>query len=92
MLKRRAAPADNGAGSEEDTAIDGNGGNLIRTLRLMFGMTRKEFAYEVSVTVSTVNRWEKAHSEANRLARKAIDELARYRGLGHLAAGATQPD
>jgi DNA-binding transcriptional regulator YiaG len=69
-----------------------NRGNLIRTLRQTLGMTQEEFAHEVGVTVSTVNRWENAHSEPNKLAWKAIRELAVSRGLDDLAGAATQPD
>ena len=36
--------------------------SLIRTLRQQLGMTQEEFAHEIAVTVSTVNRWENAHA------------------------------
>jgi putative transcriptional regulator len=55
--------------------------NLIRTLRQQLNMTQEEFAHEVAVTVSTVNRWENAHAEPSKLAWKAIRDLARQRGL-----------
>ena len=61
--------------------MDENAGNLIRTLRQKLGMTQEEFAHEIAVTVSTVNRWENAHAEPSKLAWKAIQELARKRGL-----------
>ena len=61
--------------------MDENAGNLIRTLRQKLGMTQEEFAHEIAVTVSTVNRWENAHAEPSKLAWKAIQELARRRGL-----------
>jgi DNA-binding transcriptional regulator YiaG len=48
-------------------------------------MTQEEFAHEVAVTVSTVNRWENAHAEPSKLAWKAIQDLARKRGLTELA-------
>ena len=35
----------------------------------------------LAVTVSTVNRWENAHAEPSKLAWKAIQDLARKRGL-----------
>jgi len=44
-------------------------------------MTQEEFAHEIAVTVSTVNRWENAHAEPSKLAWKAIKDLARQRGL-----------
>ncbi len=43
--------------------MDDNAGNLIRTLRQKLSMTQEEFAHEIAVTVSTVNRWENAHAE-----------------------------
>ena len=61
--------------------MDENAGNLIRTLRQKLSMTQEEFAHEIAVTVSTVNRWENAHAEPSKLAWKAIQDLARKRGL-----------
>jgi DNA-binding transcriptional regulator YiaG len=55
--------------------------SLVRTLRQQLGMTQEEFAHEIAVTVSTVNRWENAHAEPSKLAWKAIRDLARQRGL-----------
>jgi DNA-binding transcriptional regulator YiaG len=55
--------------------------NLIRTLRQQLNMTQEEFAHEIAVTVSTVNRWENSHAEPSKLAWKAIRELAERRGL-----------
>jgi DNA-binding transcriptional regulator YiaG len=63
-----------------------NAGTLIRTLRQRLGITQEEFAHAVAVTVSTVNRWENAHSEPSKLAWKAIQELAHRRGLSDLAS------
>ena len=61
--------------------MEENAGNLIRTLRQKLGMTQEEFAHEIAVTVSTVNRWENAHAEPSKLAWKAIQDLARKRGV-----------
>ena len=61
--------------------MEENSGNLIRTLRQKLGMTQEEFAHEIAVTVSTVNRWENSHAEPSKLAWKAINDLARKRGL-----------
>ena len=61
--------------------MDDNAGNLIRTLRQKLSMTQEEFAHEIAVTVSTVNRWENAHAEPSKLAWKAISDLARKRGV-----------
>jgi len=67
--------------SEVEYPMEENAGNLIRSLRQKLGMTQEEFAHEVAVTVSTVNRWENAHAEPSKLAWKAIQDLARKRGL-----------
>lgn len=49
----------------------------IRELRLRLGMTQEEFAHAVAVTFSTVNRWENGHAKPSKLARRAIEALAR---------------
>ena len=55
--------------------------SLIRTLRQQLGMTQEEFAHQIAVTVSAVNRWENSHAEPSKLAWKAIRDLATQRGL-----------
>jgi len=67
--------------------MDENAGSLIRTLRQKLGMTQEEFAHEIAVTVSTVNRWENAHAEPSKLAWKAINDLARKRGMSEDIVG-----
>ena len=54
--------------------------SLVRTLRQQLGMTQEEFAHEIAVTVSTVNRWENGHANPSKLAWRAIQGLARKRG------------
>jgi putative transcriptional regulator len=49
----------------------------IRELRVRLGMTQEEFAHAVAVTFSTVNRWENGHAKPSKLARRAIEALAR---------------
>jgi putative transcriptional regulator len=56
-------------------------GTIIRRLRQQLGLTQEEFAHEIAVTVSTVNRWENAHAAPSKLAWKVIHDLARQRGL-----------
>ena len=56
-------------------------GDVIRRLRQGLGLTQEEFAHEIAVTVSTVNRWENAHAAPSKLAWKVIRDLARRRGL-----------
>ena len=67
--------------------MDDNAGSLIRTLRQKLGMTQEEFAHEIAVTVSTVNRWENAHAEPSKLAWKAIHDLAHKRGVSEEIIG-----
>jgi DNA-binding transcriptional regulator YiaG len=55
--------------------------DVIRRLRQRLGLTQEEFAHEIAVTVSTVNRWENAHAVPSKLAWKVIRDLARRRGL-----------
>ena len=74
-------------GEGKDGAMEDNAGNLIRGLRQKLSMTQEEFAHEIAVTVSTVNRWENAHAEPSKLAWKAIQELARRRGLNEQELG-----
>src|SRR2546427_9921372 len=63
--------------------------SLIRTLRQQLGMTQEEFAHQIAVTVSTVNRWENAHAEPSKLAWKAIRDLPTQRGLPAATATAS---
>ena len=55
--------------------------HMIRGLRQRLGLTQEEFAHEITVTVSTVNRWENGHAAPSKLAWKVIRDLARRRGL-----------
>ena len=56
---------------------DDNVNRSIGELRLRLGMTQEEFAHAVAVTFSTVNRWENGHAKPSKLARRAIEALAR---------------
>lgn len=56
---------------------DENVSRTIRELRIRLGMTQEEFAHAVAVTFSTVNRWENGHAKPSKLARRAIEALAR---------------
>jgi DNA-binding transcriptional regulator YiaG len=56
---------------------DENVSRNIRELRIRLGMTQEEFAHAVAVTFSTVNRWENGHAKPSKLARRAIEQLAR---------------
>jgi len=66
-------------------------GNLVRPLRLRLGMTQEGFAAALGVSFSTVSRWENAHCEPSRLSWRAVQELARQRGLGEDALQGSAP-
>jgi putative transcriptional regulator len=57
------------------------GPQAIRDLRARLGLTQEEFAHAIAVTVSTVNRWENGHANPSKLAWRAIQTLARKRGV-----------
>ncbi len=56
-------------------------GLAVRDLRLRVSMTQEQFAHELGVTLSTVNRWENGHSKPSRLARATIARFASSRGI-----------
>jgi transcriptional regulator with XRE-family HTH domain len=55
-------------------------GRIIRTWRLKIGLTQEGLAQALSVTFSTVSRWENGHVRPSKLAWKAIEQLAAERG------------
>jgi putative transcriptional regulator len=58
-----------------------NVGHLVRGWRRRVGLTQEGLAHALSVTFSTVSRWENGHVRPSRLAWKAIEQLARERGV-----------
>ena len=55
-------------------------GRIIRTWRRKIGLTQEGLAQALSVTFSTVSRWENGHVKPSKLAWKAIEQLAAERG------------
>jgi DNA-binding transcriptional regulator YiaG len=55
-------------------------------------MTQEEFAHAIGVTVSTVNRWENGHIEPSRLARRAMEGLAKQVGGKGDGSGPSGPE
>lgn len=55
-------------------------GKLVRELRLDTGLTQEQFAAELGVTCSSVNRWENGRSQPLPLAMQKIEEMLRQRG------------
>jgi len=56
-------------------------GRLRRASRRRAGLTQEGLAQALSVTFSTVSRWENDHVRPSKLAWKAIQRLARERGV-----------
>lgn len=50
-------------------------GNLIREIRLEIGLTQEQFASQLGVTCSTMNRWERGRSKPSPLAIQKIEQL-----------------
>lgn len=48
---------------------------IIRELRLERGLTQEQFASELGVTYSTINRWETGHKVPLRLAIQKLEEM-----------------
>jgi putative transcriptional regulator len=55
-------------------------GQFIRELRLLTELTQEEFAVNLGVTVSTVNRWENGHISPSPIAMKQIEALVQAMG------------
>jgi DNA-binding transcriptional regulator YiaG len=55
-------------------------GRIIRAWRRRIGMTQEGLAQALSVTFSTVSRWENGHVRPSKLAWRAIEQLAAERG------------
>lgn len=55
-------------------------GQLIRELRLETGLTQEQFAAELGVTYSSMNRWENGRSKPSPLAMQKIAEMLLLRG------------
>jgi transcriptional regulator with XRE-family HTH domain len=68
-------------------------GKLIRAWRHRAGLTQEGLAHSLSVTFSTVSRWENGHVLPSRLAWRALQQLAAERAcpLVETENGATVP-
>jgi len=54
----------------------------VRELRKRKGWVQEDLAREISVSLSTVQRWEKKGGEPTRLARRELKKLFREAGIG----------
>ena len=57
-----------------------NAAQVIRTWRRRVGLTQEGLAQALSVTFSTVSRWENGHVLPSKLAWRALQRLASERG------------
>lgn len=57
-----------------------NAGRAIRAWRRRVGLTQEGLAEALSVTFSTVSRWENGHVRPSKLAWRALQQLATERG------------
>jgi DNA-binding transcriptional regulator YiaG len=55
-------------------------GRIIRAWRRRIGLTQEGLAQALSVTFSTVSRWENGHVQPSKLAWRAMEQLASERG------------
>lgn len=51
--------------------------DLIKGIRIELGLTQKELADELSVSFSTVNRWENGKTKPNKIALVMLKELCK---------------
>ncbi|MBD1944847.1 helix-turn-helix transcriptional regulator [Coleofasciculus sp. FACHB-712] len=49
-------------------------GKLIHELRLVTGLTQEQFASNLGVTYSTVNRWENGRAQPSPMAMKLVEQ------------------
>jgi putative transcriptional regulator len=49
---------------------------FVRSLRHELKMTQEEFAYELGITLGTVNRWENGHFRPSKLSRAVLLDFA----------------
>lgn len=49
-------------------------GKLIHELRLVTGLTQEQFASDLGVTYSTVNRWENGRAQPSPMAMKLVEQ------------------
>lgn len=55
-------------------------GKLLRELRLENGLTQEQFAAELGVTYSSMNRWENGHTKPSPLAMQKIEGMLQQMG------------
>ena len=58
-------------------------GYEIKKVRRILQFTQEEFAHQIGVTLSTVNRWENNKSRPSKLAQKQIHQIVEQLQYGH---------
>ena len=90
MAPKHVLVVDGGGPSEAPGAFEllrdqapknGSAGPLIRAWRQRVGLSQEELAAAISVTFSTVSRWENGHVKPSKLARKALIHFATTCGV-----------
>lgn len=56
-------------------------GTEIKSLRLQLLLSQEDFAKELGVSYSTINRWEREHTKPNYHALKRIDEYCKQHNI-----------
>lgn len=56
-------------------------GTEIKSLRLQLLLSQEDFAKELGVSYSTINRWEREHTKPNYHAMKRIDEYCKLHNI-----------
>lgn len=50
-------------------------GDIVRNIRKQLGITQEQFAHELKISFSTINRWENGHTTPSKLAKMRLLEF-----------------
>lgn len=56
-------------------------GELLKQIRIQSGVTQEQFAHELSVSFSTISRWENGHTSPSRLAKVRLIEFSKKNNI-----------
>lgn len=56
-------------------------GYLVKTVRKQLQMSQEQLARELSVSVSTINRWERAKSRPSQMAKELFRQFCLYNNI-----------
>ena len=80
LLPALPIPMDDHRDAEMNGGTPPDAAQIIRAWRRRLGLTQEALAQALSVTFSTVSRWENGHVLPSKLAWRALQELATERG------------